>query len=533
MSSILEKPFTINSLFELLMLMGIGATSTAKLLRGSPRLLPQIAVGVTTLLFGAYLWSSKLAGHTSSPSHTNIMKWELGKPVNGSRDGGLRIVVFGGGDVATPPKASKLLGGPNAGWTDILCQQASLGPLNCALYLSFLPFTDSDEGAIVSNSLFEAALTRASSSDNATIAGLDYSWLAENYPTPPYKDLFHQIDTFLVSPRPQRPPRETLWIFSVGFWDIWSLAALPRKLASRIIETQAQQIFTQLEILYHEAQRNDSVAFSDYYANVDPAFITVENKASLPRPSFRVFIPRPFDISLTPGFENTRPIPPPPHTKAEQVRNAAFLAQLWDKTMQDMLDEWVRLPDPEEANDDNDDLSDIQDADLLLSKRSIKVHGHHLPLPRREVITYDVSGYIRDLIVQQQLRNADIVDHNGLGSSAMAEGYSEVWEPCIRLEESAMHIKNNSSIDGSRGSTEELTGDHQEWNVCDAPNDHLFWTEFTVNRKAIFEVGRRAAELLKRHEQMEAEWVAKAQHPLSSLRQKPDEAPLRSDASET
>lgn len=374
---------------------------------------------------------------------------------------------------------------------------------------------------MVSNSLFEAAITRTLSVDNSTFGDLDYSWLVETYPTPSHQDLLHQIDAFLATPRPTRPPRETLWVLDIGFWDIWSLATLPRKLATRIIETQTQQIFSSLELLYSEAHHNESAAFSDHYAGLDlDSAQQAGMAATIPRAAFRIFIPRPFDVSLTPGFESARFAPPHPHTKAEQMRNAAFLTNHWDKAIQDMVTEWVHLPDPEEVRD-ADDLSGIKDTDLLVSKRSGKSKGIVVPPARREAITYDTTGYIQELMVEGQLRSADIVDHNGLGSTSMAEGYAESWEPCVR--------RYNMHEDGSN-STENGTEDNNtRWSVCEAPDQHLFLTEFTVNRRAIFEIGSRAADVFRRHVGMDVDWRRKSQEPLLSLRKGQDGAPLRAE----
>ncbi|KAI8960884.1 hypothetical protein F5Y11DRAFT_250185 [Daldinia sp. FL1419] len=497
MKYILEGQYVTDNLFDLLKWKAIVTLRTAKMLRGGSRLFPQIAAGVTLLFFGSYLWSLHFAVRSLSSGHTRILKWNEDESEERNFGGGLRIVVFGGGDIATPSRASWKRGGPNAAWTDILCLQ-----LNCNTHLSFMPSTDQDDGAIISNSLFEAALARTSTADNKTLSGLDYSWLADNYPIPYNRDLFRQIDDFLSTSRPQHPPRDTLWILNIGFWDIWYLAALPRKLATHVIETQAQKILSYMELLYEEAHKNTSVAFSGTYVNEAGTAPTL--------PPFRVFIPKPFDISLTPGFINARPTPPKPHTKAEQMRNAAFLAIHWDKVFRDMLNEWERLPDKDE-----DDFSEIKDADLLLSRKAPRTDKPSIPFAYREAITYDIAGYLQELIVERQLRSAGIVDHNGLGSEAVAEGYSEVWEPCIKRD----HLSGDRSED-KRHDTEENDG----WSVCDSPDEYLFWTDFTVNRRAVFEMGKRAAELLKNHLQTDAEWSKKAEQPLSSLRKGSDGA---------
>ncbi|KAI1388514.1 major facilitator superfamily domain-containing protein [Hypoxylon trugodes] len=491
------EPHGPKGTFERLAIKTFAVIGTLKPFRGNARL---VGIAFFVLVAVSVFSLDGLMQIGIVPDRARVLKWEGSENEGVNVHAGLRIVVFGGGDIATPNRASWKLGGPNAAWTDILCLQ-----LNCNLYLSFVPLIENSSGAIVSNSLFEAALARTSSFDNDSLSGLNYSWLAENYPAPFHQDLGHQVEAFLSNPRSPYPPRETLWVFNIGFWDIWHLAALPRKLASRVIETQTQHIFSHLELLYEEAHNNESIAFSDYYAGMDPAVMRASPESDLPRAPFRVLIPKPFDISLTPGFDNARFTPPLPHTKAEQLRNAAFLTQHWDKVIQDMLNEWIRLPDPEEFDTGEDRLSEIEDVDLLLEKKSMKVNGFLAPPARREAITYDVSSYVRDLIVDHQLRSADIVDHNGLGSTMVAEGYSEGWEPCIK--------RNDTFL----ANTESAAGDDDDWSVCSAPNKHLFWSEFTVNRRAIFEIGRRAAELLKRHMQMDAEWYLKAQQASSSL----------------
>ena len=59
--------------------------------------------------------------------------------------------------------------------------------------------------------------------------GTNYTFLSEGYPVRwDVPDLKAQVDQFLSLPKPALPPNETLWIFSFGTWDIWSLAAFPR-----------------------------------------------------------------------------------------------------------------------------------------------------------------------------------------------------------------------------------------------------------------------------------------------------------------
>ncbi|KAI0900682.1 hypothetical protein F4806DRAFT_504356 [Annulohypoxylon nitens] len=478
MEYVLEKFNGTHSLLELLTLKALLAFSTTKFLRGSSRLLPQIAVGTTILLFGSYLWSSHFINRAVNSDYETVAS-EVGVNAKGDIGGrGLRVVVFGGGDIATPNRAPWRADGPTPAWTD----------LNCNPYLSFVPLADSNGGAFVSNSLFEAALARTSQGDHDTPAGLDYSWLAQNYPVPSHKDLLHQVEAFLASPKPKTPPRETLWVFNIGFWDIWSLSALPPQVATRLIETQAQHLLSQIEILYEEAHKNDSIAFSDYYTDTDLDVTHIRGKDSVPAAPFRIFIPTPFDISMTPGFETARFTPPLPHTKAEQMRNAAFLTRFWDKVIQNMLNEWTTLPDLEE--------------------KGMNINGISVPSARREVVSYDISSHIQEVIIEHQLRSADLVDRNGLGSMAATEVYTEIWKPCIQKDFTFDENNSSAENDAKNGS----------WTVCNAPDEHLFQAEFTVNRRTILEIGKRAAKVVRRHAEMDVEWARKAQLPLSSLR---------------
>ncbi|KAI0181776.1 hypothetical protein GGR52DRAFT_55163 [Hypoxylon sp. FL1284] len=359
--------------------------------------------------------------------------------------------------------------------------------------------------------------------DDGATAGPDYSWIIEQYPVPSHQDLIDQVNAFLVSPPPLIPPRETLWVFDIGFWDIWNLAALPRKLATRTIEAKAQQFFAVIEFLYTETHRNGSVLFSDVYAS-GSSTTTRNTTETLLRPPFRVLVPKPFDVSLTPGFENARLEPPPPHNRAEQMRNAAFLTSYWDKAVQDAVNEWERLPEPPIQNEDEKILSDIKDADLLLRKRGGSVGGIAVPPARREAITYDTTSYVEELMVERQLRNADVVDHNGFGSKGTADRYSEIWEPCIR---------QYSVFDDGNNSTGNGTEDNTRWSVCETPDQHLFWTDFTANREVIFEIGTRVAEVYMRHIQTDSEWAAKSGQPPSSLRKGSDGEPIRAEGTET
>ncbi|KAI0598772.1 hypothetical protein F4775DRAFT_172174 [Biscogniauxia sp. FL1348] len=496
----------MGNMLEGLGLKDFATICSAKALRGAPKLLPKVAVGGVSLLLLTYLWLLYLAGGSLRPNYFEVHTWRPAtvEEAAGEVDGGLRVVVFGGGDVATPNRfPGQLDEQDTTAWTEVMCQK-----LGCNSHISLVPSTDTPGGAIVSNSLYEAALDSISAgkpTGDGPSPGLDYSWIREHYPTPSHPDLASQVTSFLAMPRPQSTPRETLWVFNFGFWDIWGLAAMPRRLAMDVIDSQAQHLFSYVEHLYNSAQSNDSVAFSDPRASADdPLPHPATPSTNSPRPLFKILIPQLFDISLTPGFATRRPPPPAPHPAAAHLRNAAFLARYWDAALREHTAAWLALPDPAAWAGGRGGSEDLLDADMV-AKRAVAP----MPTPRsrRDAVASDAGArYLRELVVEGQLRAAHIVDHNGVGAhgdgdSEGGRSFAEVRRPCVAVGEG----KEGNEGDVVLGN-EIRDADDSVSASCDA---HLFWTEFTVGPRAVAEVGRRAAAQIER----DARWRADAERP--------------------
>jgi hypothetical protein len=121
--SLLSSP---DGLVEGLGLKTFLAFFSVKAIRGGPRLLPQIAICIVILITLTRLMPSRLFDIAFGSSYTKILKWRPSGYADddGSVGGGLRVVVFGGGDIATPIKA---LGtgdvDPRNSWTEVLCQE--------------------------------------------------------------------------------------------------------------------------------------------------------------------------------------------------------------------------------------------------------------------------------------------------------------------------------------------------------------------------------------------------------------------------
>ncbi|KAI1426376.1 hypothetical protein F5Y12DRAFT_743080 [Xylaria sp. FL1777] len=432
---------------------------------------------------------------------------------------GLRMVVFGGGDIGTPTLSASGWNDQPYAWTEIMCRK-----LRCDTYLSFIPKIDGMGGAVMSNQFLDAAYTRvsastiSSNSDENTVK-LDYSWATEQYPKPYQHDLAAQVDSFLSSPRSQRPSTESLWVFNVGYWDIWYLAALPRKLATEVLDSSIRDLFFQIERLYQATQDRESVAFAPSYS--EPGASTPTKTGSRAdgstRAPFRIFLTRLFDISLTPGFESIRPSPPKPHSSTTQLRNAAFLTKYWNALLDVAVNDWLATSGPEDWP--VTDKIDIKVIEALAGKRLLAGVGqpkegkqdtdHYgqgskeryggISLPRRRFASYGISSYLRDLMIDRQLRNADLFDHNGLGVRPPEDGFLDISMPCVL------------KVAGDRGSEEGEVVDAQGGTVvCQDPDNYLFYTEFTVSPRAIHEIGVRAARRFLDQVEVDSAWRERA-----------------------
>ncbi|KAI8630774.1 hypothetical protein F5Y19DRAFT_473893 [Xylariaceae sp. FL1651] len=504
-------------------LKALAGICSLKAFRGGPKILLNVAVGVVLLTAVTYTWSSlRTPGALFGSDYLGGLKGKEAKKI-GDGGGGLRIVVFGGGDAATPIQSSTK-SESQAAWTEIMCQE-----LDCGAYLSFVPDTVGMSGAVMSNTLIETALEHVSVStsapagkDNNTI--LDYSWVEKQYPLLTYHDLSSQVNAFLASPLPKLAPTETLWIFNVGYWDIWHLAALPRKLATEVLDSAVRNLFFHIEILYQAAQDWNSVAFSDFYSNSNVLEL-IETRPSMvkevPRAPFRIFLTRLFDISLSPGFASARPEPPQPHSRSDQLRNAAFLRRYWDAVLEEAVDDWLVSPDPEYWS--TADAIDIGVVKALIGKRSAvneesrgkrnKAKESHaesnglkqsrLPLPSREVASYDMSRYLQEQIIDRQLRNVDLMDHNGFGLRPLKDGFLDVSKPCISLN--------------SAGSDIEVAGGKGPAYICEQPDDHLFYSDFIVSQRAINTIGAHAADQFLKQD-MSSIWKGRAVSSLQLMR---------------
>ncbi|KAI0484578.1 hypothetical protein GGR56DRAFT_680146 [Xylariaceae sp. FL0804] len=615
--------------------MGLGILATAKAFPGGSRPPPKVVLAVASLLVLSYIWAFQLLGAEFGYGFLEASRWQPKDTQHrddSSAGGGLRIVVFGGGDVATPDALQRQHSNEVASWTEVLCKE-----LECEQHISQVPVTDGPGGALLSSSLYQAALNRIASSaadrsssssaaDSGTAAAaLDWSWAADHYPVPARDDLTAQIAAFLAGPAPATPPRETLWVFSFGYWDVWHLAALPRRLATEVVDAAVAHLFSQIEFLYEEAQVRGSVAFSDLYLDQSPSnhhhqqqqqqqqrddvdeSVPDNNNdnnnngtaaaagGGIPAPapararaSFRVLVPRLFDVSLAPGFAASRghpSPPPPPHASADQLRSAAFLTRYWDAAVADTAAVWLASPDPEAWPVDDDSLSidvvravigdkhssssspsppmsysqrqkqkkekekqkqkgrarrDMVEQEQEQEQEQGQEQGqgeernqgeeaevqkaeeekeHRRPPPAREAVSYDLARYVREAMADAQLRAQGAADLTGLG--ARGDGFADAATPCVASVPLRPNNSERAAAAAVAGKTPVVAGEEEAGGggggggggreirrddggdddehdangggACAEPREHLFYTGFVVGRRAVEEIGRRAA----------------------------------------
>lgn len=457
--------------------------------------------------------------------------------------------------------------------------------LECSSYLSFVP-TDAPSHTMTSNRLYAASIDRVR---NATAwssgPGMDYSFLPAKYPVPwDIPDLEEQVTTFLSMPKPQNSPGQTLWVFSFGMWDIWSLASEPRELSIPIVDAMVSQMLTEVERIYQSALNESSIAWSNPSQRLRGAALNKTASAGSPVPSttehFRILMPKLFDPSLTPGWQTGRPDLPAVHSKAEQMRNAAALTNHWNQQLNNFMFRWVRTVDQMPKVDGEVDppatyagrkkvltgkeamaayVASLQESKAKPNpKVGLKLDGSErkrpvkLPQPvqprevlevapepkaegivvviqeeepettpqpdpiqllQRDGIMYELNEYLADLIVDRQFRNTGLTDGLGVGTKPTQDGFLEVRKPCT--EDLPNGVANHAGDRESeqpaiRGrapvpSNSALPPNASRLRICEAPQEHLFFTPFTVSPRAIRMIARRAADMVRRNETARAQ----------------------------
>lgn len=323
---------------------------------------------------------------------------------------------------------------------------------------------------MTSNSFYAAAVERVlNETADSTMPALDYTFVPDLFPIKwNIPDLATQVSDFLNMEKPEKAPTETLWVFSLGPWDIWSLATLPISVGKSITDTITTDIFTHVERLYKASRDENSIAYSDYFdetvlaalangTSVNNTDSSIQNRGEYPnaRPTiepFRIIIPKVFDPSALPGWWDSRPPVASIHSKAEQMKHAAELTDYWNDNLHNGLAQWIlketldmekegktedekakeksKKPEPEkEPIEEKRWRSDTTEAPKSQASGAAPV------TPRkalRDGIAYDLPDYVLAVMADRQMRNNDLKDSNGMGDSPSEDSFLEVWAPCIQ-----------------------------------------------------------------------------------------------------
>ncbi|KAG5659428.1 hypothetical protein KAF25_000630 [Fusarium avenaceum] len=459
---------------------------SARVWRGAPKIILQIAAIFFTsfLIFGVL--PDRLSGGRLGIGHVGIFPW--GKPQT-EPESNLRIVVFGSpdivGNVRDPTSKRKT-------WTEELCVE-----LNCTSYLSFIPENQRKRG-LISNDLYDTeieALVNITDQTNVTERpALDFDYIAQQYPTPSeVPDLPSQVKSFLAMPPPEKTPRETLWIFNFGTWEIWNMAAMPRTDSEDTITSMVRLILDQAEVLYERSLDPSSIAYSDFWTNATesqiseltaPGALDKIDKRKLE--SFRILAPMLFDISLTPGWQG-RTKPPAPNSVVEQTRNAAELTKYWNQEIDFAIAEWkertttkpkMPVSDKTEASD----KSKRTETDELIEHGEDKKESPaeaaadeverviQAPYPMRNGLGIDIGKVVLDAMTEGAMQDAAVVDLRGRGTLDRNNSmrFVDVWTPCVKGETADLAINED-----------DITSE------CEVEDDHLFYDSFTVSERAM------------------------------------------------
>ncbi|TLD22907.1 hypothetical protein PspLS_07146 [Pyricularia sp. CBS 133598] len=514
---------------------------SSRMFRSGHKLILQVIACIAAVLLLTHSLPQRASDVALGRGYSDWIGWARGKASEAVSDAseaaGLRVVVFGASDIATLPDTKK----GDMAWPEVMCEEVGdLIPcymLECTTYISLVPKPPTR--SLSSNSLYAAVvdeLVKASPKDKASSPGRDYSFYPDHFPVPWHvPDFSMQVSEFLSQPKPRKSPKETIWVFNFGHWDVWNLAALPLKSSQVVVDEMVKDVIVNIEKLFKASSNETSIAYSNFRAQDDasrpdylpklrqPAVTVGDGAKAIPDQQigepFRIIVPMIFDATLTPGWKTERPDLPPAHSKAEQMRNAATLTERWNNKLQNAIEEWVRTSDRESAQVEEEDEVASQPTttsqfggDPVTSAAAAPSSA--VPLVR-DAIIYDLQEYVTEMIAERQLRDHGYVDQNGVGGRPEEKMFREVASPCVNATVNKPKTVNTSLAvpkDGEdknrptsrrrsmrvarEAANEQEEALSQSSGVCKDPNEHLFYNSLSLSSRAIDDIGKETAELV-------------------------------------
>ncbi|KAK0104014.1 hypothetical protein ONS96_005119 [Cadophora gregata f. sp. sojae] len=447
---------------------------------------------------------------TAIENYSSLWRWHEDSS-SGEEDigGGIRLVVFGDSWVDDTPENQ---GNKGKSWPEVMCEE-----INCTSRLTFAATQPASDwpalpptGVKISNKIHAWAV------ENTRYLPREDT----NYTLP---DLSAQVQAYLSLPAPKEAPKETIFVLSFGFWDIYDFARLDYAMAMNVTDRSIDEIFTQLDILYNH-----------FDTTLYPAEIN-----AISRPKFRIIIPRLFDPTLTPGWTSHRPAPLSPSSVAEQQKNAVYLTERWNQMVENNMGSWMNslsdfefqaestedeVPIPLEPSEpfqppnvpsqsEEQSRTDIRQARTLYkpgpnpnpnpnsktesfaSRQKAAPLAISIPttttlLPQKDIFYYDAPKFLLDIIVEHALEDAGLVDASGLGEGESS--FISVSLPCVR------EVQDGENSDGMVDMNGML--------VCKEQDLYLWWDAFTLGGVANEEIGREIAERVRMGRGLRLAW---------------------------
>lgn len=439
---------------------------------------------------------------TSIDKFGDMWKWgseEVEDDLVEETGGGIRLVVFGDSwvDDTTEQGGS----GKGKSWTEVLCEE-----INCTSRLNFAASQPGDAFPAL-----EATGVATSNRVHALAIAVDNLIPVKDNGVTPLPDLAAQIQSFIALPVPKVQPKQTLFVLSFGFWDIYDFARVQYPFGQNATDTSIDELFEQLDVLYlHFAEK--------LYPNQTQQDV---NATEVPEKGhqFRIIIPRLFDITLLPGWLSNRPMPIAPSSIAEQQKTAVYLTDRWNQRLENKMGSWINSPPPQPSVPENAAPPPPPPPSSPVAAEPVNPKPHsdfhepesnhklvrdpllieHDPPPNpftilKDVFYFDTPRFLLDIIVEHSLEDEGISDAAGLGKGESP--FESVYLPCMREAEEGEDTSAFTDINGLL--------------VCEEPRDYLFWDAWSLGPVPKESIGKQIADMLVEGNSLRSAWEKKA-----------------------
>ncbi|SZF02690.1 unnamed protein product [Blumeria hordei] len=256
-------------------------------------------------------------------------------------------------------------------------------------------------------------------------------------------DLESQIDSYLSISTSNTASRNTIFLLSLGFWDIHSLAALTLNVSRGIIEQCIYDIFGQLDRLYEN--------FNGAARSLDMNQRTHESR------EFCVILPKVLDPTLSPGWLKQRNLSQVASSTVEQQKNAIYLTGLWNEHLENKTRAWN-----------------------LKDRVGPKVHQTKFIQGNRKLISIlNIPQILLDIIFNYYTDSS--LRHDAVSSSLEC-----LHEPCVKIHQPASF--NSMSQSNTSGVQ-----------ICTRPENFMWWDAWHVGPVGNDIVGKSVRRAILEH----------------------------------